>query len=102
MRQRRPSLCTGPWLNRFFLPGPAAVPGTYSARLTRGTTVQTQSFTVAEDPRVLRDGVTLEDLKDQFNHNIRARDLVSDVNKTVARVRAAQTRLRAAAGHARI
>lgn len=76
--------------------GPTAVPGTYSARLTVGTTVQTQTFTVAEDPRVLRDGVTLEDLKDQFNHNIRARDLVSDVNKTVARVRAAQQRLRAA------
>ena len=78
--------------------GPVAVPGTYAVRLKAGAFTQTQPLTIAEDPRVLRDGVTLEDLRAQFAHNMRVRDLVSDVNKTVARVRTAQQRLRGAGG----
>jgi hypothetical protein len=69
--------------------GPAAVPGKYSARITAGSWTATQSFTLIEDPRITKDGVTTADLREQFEHNIRVRDLVSDVNKTVARIRAA-------------
>ena len=36
------------------------------------------------------------DLRDQFEHNVRVRELVSEVNRTVARVREAQSRLRGA------
>ncbi|HEU5450685.1 MAG TPA: hypothetical protein VFU76_01795, partial [Terriglobales bacterium] len=43
-----------------------------------------------EDPRVTADGVTTADLQEQFEHNMRTRDLVSEVNKMVARIRAAQ------------
>lgn len=78
--------------------GPVAVPGTYSVRLKAGAVSQTQPLTVVEDPRILRDGITLEDLKAQFAHNMKVRDLVSDANKTVARLRAAQQRLRGATG----
>ncbi|HEX7546615.1 MAG TPA: hypothetical protein VF368_07790, partial [Gemmatimonadaceae bacterium] len=78
--------------------GPAAVPGSYSVRLTAGAIKQTQPLTVVEDPRILRDGITLEDLKAQFNHNMAVRELVSDANKTVARLRAAQQKLRGATG----
>ena len=78
--------------------GPVAVPGTYAVRLKAGAVTQTQSFTIVEDPRILRDGITLEDLREQFAHNIRVRDLVSDANKTVARLRSAQQRLRSATG----
>jgi photosystem II stability/assembly factor-like uncharacterized protein len=69
--------------------GPSAVPGKYSARLTVGSFTSTQAFTVVEDPRIARDSVTMADLQEQFDHNLRVRDLVSDSNKLVARVRAA-------------
>jgi hypothetical protein len=70
--------------------GPTAVPGKYSVKLTVGSWTNTQPFTLIEDPRVTKTGVTRADLKEQFEHNLRVRDLVSDVNKLVARVRAAQ------------
>jgi hypothetical protein len=78
--------------------GPAAVPGVYSVRLTAGPIKQTQPLTVVEDPRTLRDGITLADLQAQFNHNLAVREMVSDANKTVARIRAAQAKLRGATG----
>lgn len=74
--------------------GPAAVPGKYSARLTVGSWTSTQPFTLVEDPRISKDGVTTADLQEQFDHNMRVLQLVSDVNKLVARVRAAQARMR--------
>ncbi len=48
-----------------------------------------QPFTLIEDPRITKDGVTTADLREQFDHNIRVRDMVSDVNKMVARIRSA-------------
>ena len=78
--------------------GPLAVPGAYRVRLTAGTVTQTEKLSLVEDPRILRDGITLADLKAQFDHNLRVRDLVSDVNKTVSRVRTEQRRLRGATG----
>ena len=80
--------------------GPTAVPGRYLVRLTANGVTQTQPLVVREDPRVAKDGVTLADLRDQFDHNMRVRDLVSDVNRAVARLRATQTRLRDASGAA--
>ena len=65
--------------------GPMAVPGQYSVRLTNGAWTATQPLTVVEDPRILNDGVTLTDLREQFDHNMRVRELVADVN---ARLRA--------------
>src|SRR5208282_3201687 len=64
--------------------GPLAVPGEYSVKLTAGSWTATQPFTLIEDPRVSKTGVTTADLQEQFDHNIRVRDLVSDVNKLVA------------------
>jgi hypothetical protein len=80
--------------------GPTAVPGRYQLRLTANGVSQTQPLVVREDPRVAKDGVTLADLRDQFDHNVRVRDLVSDVNRAVARVREADMRLRGASGAA--
>jgi hypothetical protein len=78
--------------------GPTGVPGRYQIRLTANGVTQTQPLVVREDPRVAKDGVTLADLRDQFDHNMRVRDLVSDVNHAVARLRDAHTRLRDASG----
>jgi photosystem II stability/assembly factor-like uncharacterized protein len=86
----------GPWLS-VALPegpdGPAAVPGKYMAKLTVGSYTSTKPFTIIEDPRITADGVTTADLQEQFDHNIKVRDLVSEVNKSVARVREARTKL---------
>jgi hypothetical protein len=83
----------GPWISnarRRGPNGPMAPPDRYSVRLTVGSWTATKPLTVKEDPRVIASGVTDADLREQFEHNMRVRDLVSDVNRTVARVREAQ------------
>jgi hypothetical protein len=68
-------------------------PGVYQARLKVGSTVATESFNVLMDPRVADEGITLADLQEQFEHNMRMRALVSAVNQLVTRVRNAQSKL---------
>lgn len=86
--------------------GPMAVPGSYQIRLSVANTdggsqwTGTQPLVIRIDPRVAQDGVTLGDLSEQFAHNMRVRDLVSDVNQAVAEVRAARARLAGAKGAA--
>ena len=63
--------------------GPLAPPGKYSIRFQSGSAVERKTLTVLADPRVVRDGVTADVLKDQLAFNIKARDLVSDVNRAV-------------------
>ena len=78
--------------------GIAAPPGAYQVVLKAGSTVQRQPFNVLIDPNVAADGVTAADLKEQFEHNMRTRQLVTDVNQVVSRVRDAQNKLRNATG----
>jgi photosystem II stability/assembly factor-like uncharacterized protein len=73
--------------------GLPAPPGAYQVRLRLGDVVQTQPFTLRIDPRVAADGVTEADLREQFDHNVRMRALVSDVTALVTRVREAQKRM---------
>jgi len=82
----------GPWMSAARPEGPngpMGVPGKYSVRLTNGAFTSTEPLTVIEDPRLTAAGVTAADLGEQFEHNLRVRDLVSDANKAVARLRAA-------------
>jgi photosystem II stability/assembly factor-like uncharacterized protein len=67
-------------------------PGQYQARLKVGQNSWTQQFNVLIDPRVADDGVTLADLREQFEHNVRVRELVNNVNQLAARVRDAQAK----------
>ena len=67
--------------------GPMSVPGKYAVRLAAGSWTQTQPLTIVEDPRILKSGVTQSDLQEQFDHNVKVRDLVTEVNQTVTRVR---------------
>jgi hypothetical protein len=60
-------------------------------RLTAGSWTATVPLTVVQDPRTVKDSVTLTDLREQFEHNLRARDLVSDANRTVVRLRTAMS-----------
>ena len=80
--------------------GPMVVPGRYTVRLHVAGQTLTQPLVVRADPRVTRDGVTLADLRDQLQHNLRVRDLVSDANRAAARLREARTRFRNASGAA--
>lgn len=76
---------SGPWPS--LVNGPVAVPGYYSVRLTAGDKTRTEPLTITEDPRVTADGVTRADLQQQFEHNMKVRDLVSDTNRLVAKAK---------------
>jgi hypothetical protein len=52
----------------------------------------TEPFNVLIDPRVAEDGVTLADLQEQYEHNLRMREMVTTVNQLVTRVRDAQNK----------
>ncbi len=80
--------------------GPTMPPGEYRVRLKTGGMTLTESFAVLIDPRVAEDGVTLTDLQEQFEHNMRMRELVSAVNQLVTRVRDAQNKLKGSASDA--
>ena len=69
-------------------------PGQYQVRLKVGMVNLTQPFNVLIDPRVAADGVTVADLQEQFEHNLRMRELVTGVNQLATRVREAQAKLR--------
>jgi hypothetical protein len=63
-------------------------------RLKTGAVTLTEALTVLIDPRVAEDGVTVADLQEQFEHNMRMRELVTSVNQLVTRVREGQTKLK--------
>jgi photosystem II stability/assembly factor-like uncharacterized protein len=93
----RPTKVAG--LNRFVWDvrhqaGVTAPPGNYQVRLKLGATTLTESFRVLIDPRIAADGVTLADLREQYEHNLRLREMVTSVNQLATRVREAQTKQR--------
>ena len=71
--------------------GPEAVPGKYSVRLTAGAYTATQPLSLVEDPRIYADGVTLAICESSSITTLPCANLVSDMNKTLARLRAART-----------
>ena len=69
--------------------GMTAVPGAYQARVKAGEWSATQPFNLLIDPRVAAGGVTVADLKEQFDHNVRVRELSTRAGQLLSRVRAA-------------
>ena len=78
--------------------GLGAPPGDYTVRVTAGANSQTVPLSVRIDPRLAEEGLTVADIREQFQHNTRVRELVTDVNAAVARTRAAETRLKGTTG----
>ena len=79
-------------------------PGRYTLVLTAGGITETRPLEVRLDPRLAADGVTPTVLAEQLEHNLRTRDLVTEVNILVASVESDLKRLAAdssAAGLAR-
>ena len=72
--------------------GLSAPPGRYQARLKVGDATQTQPFTVLLDPRVAESGVTVADLQEQFDHNLRMREMVAEIGRVARRIQEAQRR----------
>ena len=68
--------------------GLSAAPGAYQARIKAGEWTATDSFNLLIDPRVAAGGVTVADLKEQFDHNVRMREFSAQVGQLVTRVRA--------------
>jgi len=74
--------------------GAMVPPGAYRVKMTMGSWTDTQPITLTLDPRLAANGVTAADLREQFEHNNRMRDLVAEVGQIANRVRQARTRLR--------
>jgi photosystem II stability/assembly factor-like uncharacterized protein len=71
--------------------GFTAPPGPYQVRVKAGDWSATQPFQLLIDPRVAAGGVTAADLKEQFDHNQRVRELTAEAGQLLTRVRAALT-----------
>jgi photosystem II stability/assembly factor-like uncharacterized protein len=80
----------GPWdedSDRSGRNGPMVAPGSYRARLTLGDWSQTASFAVQLDPRVAAEGVVSEqEIGQQVELALRARDALSDARLAAARL----------------
>ncbi|MBI1765788.1 MAG: hypothetical protein HYR56_30660 [Acidobacteria bacterium] len=66
--------------------GPLVVPGKFTLRLSAEGWSKMQALTVELDPRLAKDGVTLLDLREQFNLLVNVRDTLSDARKTVQKL----------------
>jgi photosystem II stability/assembly factor-like uncharacterized protein len=64
-------------------------PGEYQAKLTVNGMAATQPFNVLIDPRIAAEGVTVADLKEQYDHNVRVRELGAQAQQLLTRVRTA-------------
>ena len=87
----------GPWMSAAQPQGgngPVAAPGMYTVQLSVGSWTSKQPLQISEDPRVIADGVTDADLTAQMEFNLKVLALVSDMNHAVARIRAAQAKVK--------
>jgi hypothetical protein len=67
--------------------GLGAPPASYQARLTVDGKMLVQPFNVLIDPNLAEEGLTAADLQEQFNHNVRMRELTTAVGVQVGRAR---------------
>jgi hypothetical protein len=74
--------------------GPKAPPGRYQARVTAGEHTATVGFDVVMDPNLR--GVTIEDLRAQYDLASKIRDQTSRANQAVIRIRALRAEVDAA------
>jgi len=75
-------------------------PGRYRAELGVGGETFTRTLPVRIDPRVARDGITVADLVEQYEHNVRMREMVDTVRGLASRIEEARERLEGASGAA--
>ena len=69
-------------------------PGAYRVKMTMGSWSDTEPLALVIDPRLTADKVTAADLKEQYEHNVKMRDMVAEVGRVATRVRQARTNAR--------
>jgi photosystem II stability/assembly factor-like uncharacterized protein len=77
-----------------------APPGRYTARLTIAGDTMSTPLNVLIDPRLAAEGMTVADLKEQFDHNLKMREMVAEVGRVRQRIQGASSRLANASGAA--
>ncbi|HEY4132738.1 MAG TPA: hypothetical protein VGM50_19140 [Gemmatimonadaceae bacterium] len=65
-------------------------PGTYQVKISSGSWNATEPVTLTMDPRLTADKITVADLREQYDHNNHMREMVNEVGRYAARVRAAR------------
>ena len=75
-------------------------PGTYQARLKVAGMTMTEPLEVRIDPRIAAEGVTVADLREQYEHNKRMEAMVAEVGRLADRVAEAWERVQGATGGA--
>ena len=73
-------------------------PGAYVAKLTVDGASQTQQFNVLIDPVEAQEGLTTADLVEQYEHNLKMRELTASMAETLTRVRGARAQFGAGTG----
>ena len=74
------------WDLRYDGAGPLAIPGRYTVRLTADGWSRTQPLTIALDPRLAKDGVTVADLREQLTFLLAVREATADGRKLVQQI----------------
>lgn len=69
--------------------GVLVVPGMYRVRLTAGTWSETQPLEVRIDPRLPKDNITIADLQQQYDFNMKLRRTMAEAREFASRVEAA-------------
>ena len=70
-------------------------PGLYQVTLTSGAYMSTRPWRLLVDPRAAMDGVTAADLREQYAHNVKMREMSAEVQRVQARLQGAANRLSA-------
>jgi photosystem II stability/assembly factor-like uncharacterized protein len=80
------------------LSGPVAAPGLYQVKLTVGEKMMAESWQWKKDPRLL---TTQEEYKEQFDFLIRIRDKITEVNRSINKLRDVKKQLDSLLGKVR-
>jgi hypothetical protein len=73
-------------------------PGMYQVTMTADGKKTTVPWRLLVDPRVAADGVTAADLREQYAHNVRMREMAAEVQRVQSRLQAAASRFGSASG----
>jgi hypothetical protein len=86
-------------MNRFYWDfvnqtnGQPVTPGLYQVTMTADGKKTTDPWRLLVDPRVAADGVTAADLREQYAHNVRMREMSAEVQRLQGRLQSAIARL---------
>jgi photosystem II stability/assembly factor-like uncharacterized protein len=69
-------------------------PGSYTVKMSSGSWTSTEPLTLKIDPRDAANGVTVADLKEQYDHNEKMHAMTTEMSRVAAKIRETRARLR--------